>query len=164
VSHWTQALFEQCGFAVGQSMSPTHCTHPGAFVIPQRGAGPVGPPSPPPLLEASLAVPPELPLEPPLEPPLDASVGEPLEEPLSEDPLEEPEPPSGPVPELLPLQPTPRATAVAIARPRYVFSDDMAGLSCRSERPSELQGSDERRQLGHDEGDPGNLRSKGSAR
>jgi hypothetical protein len=143
-SHWTHALFEQCGLAVGQSLSPTHCTHPGGFVVPQR-TGPALPSSPleaslaAPLelpLDASLAVPLELPLEPleePLEEPLDA----PLEDPLSEDPLEDPGPPSGLVAVLPPLlQPVPMAMAVAMANPRHVLNDDMAGLaSCQAIKP-----------------------------
>ncbi len=133
-SHWTHALFEQCGFAVGQSLSPAHCTHPGGFVVPQS-TGPALPSSPleaslaPPLelpLDASLAVPPELPLEPLLEVPLE----EPVEDPLPEDPLEDPAPPSEVVVVLPPLlQPLPMAMAVAIANPRHVLNDDMAGLA-----------------------------------
>jgi hypothetical protein len=129
--HCTQALFEQCGLAVGQSVSPMHCTHPGVAIVPQR-TGPPPPSSPvaaplePPLepLEppsVPLDAPPELPPEPPLETP--------PEEPVPDDPLEDPDPPSEPVVlELLPLQPTPMATAVAIASPRDVFNNDMACL------------------------------------
>lgn len=140
-SHWTQALFEQCGFAVGQSVSAMHCTHPGGFVIPQSTWP--APPSPPaPLLEASsLAAPPELPLAVPLElPPLEPPLEEPLDEPLSDEPLDEPEPPpSGLGPALSPPQPTPTATAAAIPIPRYVLSNDMAGLTSRSELPWKRQ-------------------------
>jgi hypothetical protein len=139
-SHWTHALFEQCGSAVGQSLSPRHCTHPGGFVIPQS-TGPALPSSPleaslaAPLelpLDASLAVPLELPLEPLEEPPED-----PVEDPLSEDPLEDPEPPSGLVAVPGPLlQPLPMAMAAAMANPRRVPNGDMAGLvSCQSIKP-----------------------------
>jgi hypothetical protein len=108
-----------------------HCTHPGVAIVPQR-TGPPPPSSPvaaplePPLepLEppsVPLDAPPELPPEPPLETP--------PEEPVPDDPLEDPDPPSEPVVlELLPLQPTPMATAVAIASPRDVFNNDMACL------------------------------------
>jgi hypothetical protein len=131
--HCTQALFAQCGLAVGQSVSAMHCTHPGVAIIPQRTGppppsspvAPLEPPLEPPLelppSSAPLDVPPELPPEPPLDIP--------LEEPPPDDPLEDPDPPSELVLELLPLQPTPTATAVAIARPRDLFNNDMACLT-----------------------------------
>jgi hypothetical protein len=105
-------------------MSPTHCTQPGVFVVPQS----TGPAPPSVALDASVGVvvepsadmPPEL-LDVPLEEPLS---DEPLEE-----PLDDPEPPSEPLFVLSsPPQPIPTATAAARATPRYFFSDDMAGL------------------------------------
>lgn len=130
--HCTQALFEQCGLAVGQSLSAMHCTHPGVAIAPQRTgppppSSPVGAPLEPPLeppLELPLSVPLEAPPELPPELPLDT----PPDEPVPDDPLEDPDPPSEPVLELLPLQPIPTARAVAIATPRDVFNNDMACL------------------------------------
>jgi hypothetical protein len=135
-SHCTHALFVQCGLAVGQSVSPRHCTHPGVAIIPQRTApGPASPPLAASLdapLELPLELPPDEPLELPLELPPDEPLDMPLEEPLPEDPLDDPDPPSGLVVVLPPLQPTPTAMAAAIARPRQVFNDDMACLTSLS--------------------------------
>jgi hypothetical protein len=128
--HCTQALLEQCGFAVGQSVSPMHCTQPGAFVVPQS-TGPVPP--------SGLAVtPPSSPLDDPLDEPLavppddplDAPLDVPLELPLPEAPSGDVEPASEPVAfELLPLQPTAIPRVVATARPRQVFKGDMRTVS-----------------------------------
>jgi hypothetical protein len=135
-SHWTHALFEQCGDEVGQSLSARHCTHPGVTIAPQSmGLAPPSPPLAPP--EEPLEVPvepsPEPLLDVPLELPPDellaAPLEEPLEEPLSEEPLDDPEPPpSGLFSEVLPPHPIPTATESAMARPRHLFNEDMAGL------------------------------------
>ena len=119
-THCTQALFEQCGLAVGQSESPTHCTQPGVFVIPQSTRAP--PPSAGTV--ASVVVVEPSPEEPPELDPLE----EPLSEPLPEEPLEDPEPPSGLTALSSPPQPTPTATAAAMARPRHCFNEVMADL------------------------------------
>jgi hypothetical protein len=129
--HCTQALLEQCGFAVGQSVSPMHCTHPGVFMVPQS-TGPV-PPSgltvtPPP--SSPLDVPLDEPLAVPPDDPLDAPLDVPLELPPPEAPSGDVEPPSEPVAfELLPLQPTAIPRVVATARPRQVFKTDMRTVS-----------------------------------
>jgi hypothetical protein len=128
--HCTQALLEQCGFAVGQSVSPMHCTHPGVFIVPQS-TGPV-PPSglavtPP---SSPLDVPLDEPLAVPPDDPLDAPLDVPLELPPPEAPSGDVEPPSEPVAfEPLPLQPTAIPRVVATARPRQVFKGDMRTVS-----------------------------------
>jgi hypothetical protein len=121
---------------VGQSLSARHCTHPGVTIAPQSmGLAPPSPPlappeepldvpvepSPEPLLDVPLELPPDELLAVPLE--------DPLEEPLSEEPLDDPEPPpSGLFSEVLPPHPIPTATESAMARPRHLFNEDMAGL------------------------------------
>ncbi len=77
-------------------------------------------PSPEPLLD----MPPELPPDELLTAPPE----EPLETALSEEPLDDPEPPSALISVLLLLHPIPTATESAMARPRHLFNEDMAGL------------------------------------
>jgi hypothetical protein len=128
-------LLEQCGEAVGQSLSARHCAHPGVGIAPQSiGVTPPSPPLAP--LEEPLAVPVEPspePLDVPLELPPDELLAVPPEEPLetalSEEPLDDPAPPSGLVSVLLLLlHPIPTATESAMARLRHFFNEDMAGL------------------------------------
>jgi hypothetical protein len=73
--------------------------------------------------------PPSSPLDVPLDDPLEAPLDVPLDEPPPDDPSGASAPPSGPVLELLPLQPTPMTRAVATARPRHVFKGVMRAVS-----------------------------------
>ncbi len=124
---------------MGQSLSAMHCTHPGVAIVPQStGLAPPSPPLAPP--EEPLEVPvepsPGVPLDVPLELPPDELLAAPLDEPLSEEPPDDPEPPSGLLPVVLPLQPTATAMESAMARPRQLFNDDMAGLLSKLPRGS----------------------------